>query len=88
MSIEIVEALILAKQMKAVLIGKKLESYHLQNYERMQKIGFLNKNTRDFDQLLNGKIIAVLARGNTIRVELDNNMIRFVRQKLIIEIKK
>ena len=88
MSIEIVEALILAKQMKEVLIGKKLESYHLQNVERMQKIGFLNKNTRDFDQLLNRKIIAVLARGNTIRVELDNNMIRFVRQKLIIEIKK
>ena len=74
MSIEIVEALILAKQMKEVLIGKKLESYHLQNVERMQKIGFLNKNTRDFDQLLNRKIIAVLARGNTIRVELDNNM--------------
>ena len=88
MSIEIVEALILAKQMKEVLIGKKLESHHLQNVERMQKIGFLNKNTRDFDQLLNGKIIAVLGRGNTIRVELDNNMIRFVRQKLIIEIKK
>jgi formamidopyrimidine-DNA glycosylase len=74
MSIEIVEALILAKQMKEVLIGKKLESYHLQNYERMQKIGFLNKNTRDFDQLLNGRITAVLARGNTIHIELDNTM--------------
>ncbi len=74
MSIEIVEASILAKQMKEVLIGKKLESYHLQNYDRMQKVGFLNKNIKDFDQLLHGKITAVIARGNTIRVELDNNM--------------
>ncbi len=74
MSIEIVEANILAKQMKEVLIGKKIDSYHLQNYERMQKVGFLNKNIIDFNQLLNGKITAVIARGNTIRVEFDNNM--------------
>jgi formamidopyrimidine-DNA glycosylase len=74
MSIELPEAFILAKQMEEVLIGKKLESYHLQNYERMQKIGFLNKNIQDFDQLLNGQITSVIARGNVIRVELDNNM--------------
>lgn len=74
MSIELPEALILTNQMKEVLPGKQLESYHLQNYERMQKIGFLNKNIKDFDQLLNGKITSVVARGNVIRVELENNM--------------
>ncbi len=73
MSIELPEAKILASQMKEVLIGKKFESYHIQNYERMQKVGFLNKNVKDFDQLLNGKITSVNARGNVIRVELDNN---------------
>jgi formamidopyrimidine-DNA glycosylase len=40
----------------------------------MQKVGFLNKNIKDFDHLLNGKILSVTARGNVIRVELDNNM--------------
>ncbi|MFX0173923.1 MAG: DNA-formamidopyrimidine glycosylase family protein [Candidatus Hodarchaeota archaeon] len=74
MSIELPEALILAKQMNEVLIGKKLDSYHLQNYERMQKVGFLNKNIQDFDQLLNGQVTSVIARGNVIRVKLDNNM--------------
>ncbi|MHA2247227.1 MAG: DNA-formamidopyrimidine glycosylase family protein [Candidatus Hodarchaeales archaeon] len=74
MSIELPEALILAKQMKEVLIGKQVESYHLQKYERMKKVGFLNKNVKDFDQLLNGKITSVIARGNVIRVEFDNNM--------------
>lgn len=74
MSIELPEALILAEQMKKVLLGKKLESYHLQNYERMQKVGFLNKNILDFDQLLNGKIIDIRSRGNVILVDLDNNM--------------
>ncbi len=74
MSIELPEALILAKQMYKVLIGKKIASYHLQNYERMQKVGFLNKNIIDFDRLLNGSITDVIARGNTIRIELDNGM--------------
>jgi len=74
LSIELPEALILAKQMDKVLIGKKIESYHLQNYERMQKVGFLNKNILDFDQLLNGNIIDIKSRGNVILVDLDNNM--------------
>ena len=74
MSIELPEALILAKQMQEELIGKEINFYHLQNFERMQKIGFLNSNIIDFDRLLNGKIFDVRARGNTIRVELDNDM--------------
>ncbi|MFX0052443.1 MAG: DNA-formamidopyrimidine glycosylase family protein [Candidatus Hermodarchaeota archaeon] len=74
MSIELPEALILARQMKKVLVGKHIDSYHLQNYDRMQKVGFLNKNIQDFDQLLNGQITSVRARGNVIRVGLDNSM--------------
>ncbi len=74
MSIELPEAIILAKQMHEVLVGKEIESYHLQNFERMQKVGFLNTNIADFDRLINGKISDVRARGNTIRLELDNNV--------------
>ncbi len=74
MSIELPEALILARQMKEVLIGKKIGSYHLQNYKQMQKVGFLNKDINDFDLLLNGIITSIIARGNVIRVECDNNM--------------
>jgi len=74
MSIELPEALILSKQMEELLIGKEINRYHLQNYERMQKIGFLNTNIIDFDRLLNKKIIDVRARGNTIRMELDESM--------------
>jgi formamidopyrimidine-DNA glycosylase len=74
MSIEGPEALILVNQMKEVLIGKKLDSYHMHNYERMQKIGFFNKDIKDFEQLLNGNIVSVKARGNVILVELNNNM--------------
>ncbi|MHA2108264.1 MAG: DNA-formamidopyrimidine glycosylase family protein [Candidatus Hodarchaeales archaeon] len=74
MSIELPEALILTRQMQEILIGKEIASYHLQNFERMQKIGFLNKNIVDFDRLLNKKIIDVQARGNTIRLELENDM--------------
>lgn len=74
MSIELPEALIVGNQMKECLIGKQIESFHLQNYERMQKIGFLNRDVNAFNHLLEGKIITVYARGNTIRIALDNDM--------------
>ena len=73
MSIELPEALILARQMNNELIGKKIEDYELRDYERLQKIGFLNKNIKDFDLLLESKISSVIARGNLIRMILDND---------------
>ncbi len=72
MSIELPEAKILAVQMSKELLGKRIKTYHLKDYERLQRIGFLNKDIKSFDQLVNGKIESVVSRGNAIRVKLNN----------------
>lgn len=72
MSIELPEAYILAEQMNKEIIGKQIESYDLQDYERLQKIGFLNKNIKDFDLLLDCKIKSIISRGNLIWMALDD----------------
>jgi len=74
MSIELPEAKILAEQMNKELLGKRIKSCHLQDYERLQRIGMLDKDTKSFDQLVNGKIESVISRGNVIRVKLNNGM--------------
>ena len=74
MSIELPEAKILAEQMNKELWGKRVKSCHLQDYERLQRIGMLDKDTKSFDQLVNGKIEYVISRGNAIRVKLNNGV--------------
>ncbi|MFX1547515.1 MAG: DNA-formamidopyrimidine glycosylase family protein [Promethearchaeota archaeon] len=74
MSIELPEALILTKQMTKELVGKQIHSWYLQDFERLIKVGFLNKNIKDFDQLVKGKVQSVVSRGNSIVVKLDNKM--------------
>ena len=74
MSIELPEAQILAEQINKELRGKRIKSYRLQDYERLQRIGMLDKDTKSFDQLVDGKIEFVTSRGNVIRVKLDNGM--------------
>jgi formamidopyrimidine-DNA glycosylase len=74
MSIELPEAQVLAKQMNTELQGKRITSCHLQNYQKLQKIGFVNKNITAFDRLSNGKVESVSSRGNVIRLKLDNGM--------------
>jgi formamidopyrimidine-DNA glycosylase len=74
MSIELPEAYILAEQMNKELIGKQIDSYDLQNYERLQKIGFLNRNIKEFDLLVDRKIKSIISRGNLIRVVLDKEV--------------
>jgi len=74
MSIELPEARILAEQMNETLLGKRIRSYRLQHVENLQRIGFMNKDAKSFDQLVNGKIEAVVSRGNVIRVKLDRGM--------------
>jgi len=74
MSIELPEAKILAEQINKELRDKRIKSYHLQDYERLQKIGMLDKDTKSFYQLVNGKIESVISRGNVIRVKLNNGM--------------
>ena len=74
MSIELPEAKILAEQMNKELRGKRVDSCLLQNYERLQKIGMVNKDLASFNQLVDGKIESVISRGNVIHVKLDNGM--------------
>jgi formamidopyrimidine-DNA glycosylase len=74
MSIELPEAKILAEQMKKELRGKCIKSYGLQDCERLQKIGMVNKDTKSFDKLIGGKIESAMSRGNVILVKLSNGM--------------
>jgi len=74
MSFELPEALILAKQMNKELRGKQVKSYHLQDYERLQRLGFINKDTRRFEGIINGKVESVTSRGSVTRVKFDNGM--------------
>lgn len=74
MSIELPEAKILAEQMNRELRGKRIKSYDLRDCERLQKIGFINKDPKSFDQLVNREVKSVTSRGNAIRVELDKGM--------------
>jgi len=74
MSIELPEAKILAEQMNKELLGKRIKSCHLQDYERLQRIGMLDKDTKSFNQLVNGKIESVISRGNVVHVKLNNGM--------------
>ncbi len=74
MSIELPEAQILAMQMNKELTGKRVKTYSLQDCERLQRIGFVNKDIRAFDQLVNRKVETVISRGNAIRVKLDNEV--------------
>jgi formamidopyrimidine-DNA glycosylase len=74
LSFELPEAKILAAQMNKELKGKRIKSYSLKNCEKLQKIGFINKDTHSFDQLVNRVVESVTARGNTILVKLDQKM--------------
>jgi formamidopyrimidine-DNA glycosylase len=71
MSIELPEAKILAEQMNKELVGKRVESYSLKDYDRLQRIGFINKDLKAFDQLVNQEIISVVSRGNAVHVKLS-----------------
>jgi formamidopyrimidine-DNA glycosylase len=74
MSIELPEAKILAEQMNKELKGKRIKSYCLRDCEKLQKIGFINKDTKSFDQLVNREVKSVDSRGNSILVKLDQGM--------------
>ena len=74
MSVEVPEAHILAEQMNKELRGKKVSGVLLQDYQRLQRVGFVNKDVKAFDRLVNKKIESITSRGNTILVKLDLGM--------------
>jgi hypothetical protein len=71
MSFEYPEAKILAAQLDETLKGKTIESYDLTDYEKLQRIGFLNRNLDDFRQLVGRRVLGTASSGNTIRVRLE-----------------
>jgi formamidopyrimidine-DNA glycosylase len=74
MSIELPEAHILGKQMQKQLVGKEIIECNMQEYERAQKIGFINKEIKDFQKLVGGSISGVTTKGTMILIHLDNDM--------------
>jgi formamidopyrimidine-DNA glycosylase len=71
MSIELPEAQILAEQMNKELLQKQIKSFHLQDYQKLQRIGFVNKDIKAFESLVNRKVESIISRGNVIRAKLD-----------------
>lgn len=74
MSIEYPEARILARQLDETLRGRRIESYDLKDYEKLIRIGFINRNLDDFKQLVGRRVEGAGSSGNTIRVKLDGGV--------------
>ncbi|OGD58091.1 hypothetical protein A3K78_00540 [Candidatus Bathyarchaeota archaeon RBG_13_52_12] len=74
MSFEYPEARLLAGQLDATIKGKKIESYDLKDYEKIHRIGFINRDLDDFKRLVGRTVMGAGSSGNTIRVRLDNGM--------------
>ena len=74
MSIELPEAKIFAEQINIELQGKQVKSCLLQDCERLQRIGMMDKDLTTFDRLVDAKILSAVSRGNVIRAKFDNGM--------------
>jgi len=51
-----------------------VKSVTLSDYEKLQRIGFVNKNMDEFQWLVDRTVEEVVSRGNTVRVDLDEAM--------------
>jgi formamidopyrimidine-DNA glycosylase len=68
MSIEMPEATILAGQMQGELPGKTVAGFGLRSADKLQQMGFFNKDSADFERLVGQTVEAVVSRGNTMLV--------------------
>ena len=74
MSVELPESLLLTEQMTQTLLEKKIKSYDVQDSEKLQNIGFMNKDLKDYDRIVGCKVKEIIHRGNTIRIQLNKKM--------------
>ena len=74
MSVELPESLILTEQMAKTLVERKIKSYDVQDSEKLQNIGFMNKDLKDYERLVGCKVKDIIQRGNTIRIQLNKKM--------------
>lgn len=73
MSVEGPESHILATQMTGELACSTIATAEVHDVSGLQRSGFVNADLADFDRLVGGHIDTVIARGNTIHVDLDND---------------
>jgi len=71
------EARILARQMRAAIVGKTVAGFELRGCESLQRLGFVNRDPEAFGRLAGETVQAVVSRGNTMLVKLtgDQNLI-------------
>jgi len=74
MSVELPETQILAEQMNDAVLEKKIKSYDIQDSEKLQKIGFMNKDLKDYERLVGCKVKSIIHRGNVIRIQMNKQM--------------
>ena len=74
MSVELPESLLLTEQMTQTLLEKKIKSYDVQDSEKLQKIGFMNKKLKDYERLVGCKVKEITHRGNVIRIQMNKKM--------------
>jgi len=73
MSVELPEAKILAEQMNQVLKGKKVGSHEVQDSEKLQRIGFMNRDLADYDILDGQTMLGAESGGNTVHLRLSGD---------------
>ena len=74
MSVELPEAQILAEQMSDAILEKKIKSYDIKDSQKLQKIGFMNKDLKDYERLIGCKVKSIVSRGNVIRIQMNKKM--------------
>ena len=74
MSFEYPEARLLAAQLDETIKGKTIESYDLRDFEKIHRIGFINRDLDEFKRLIGRKVKQASSSGNTLRVRLDGEM--------------
>ena len=73
MSVELPEARILAAQMNELLVGKKVASHEIMDSEKLQRIGFMNRDLADYEMLDGQTILGAESGGNTVHLRLSGD---------------
>ena len=74
MSVELPETQIPAEQMSSTILEKKIKSCDLQDYDKLQRVGFMNKDLNDYDRQIGCKVKSIARRGNVIRIQMNKKM--------------
>ena len=64
------EATILAGQMQAELPSKTVAGFDLRGADKLQQMGFFNKDSADFERLVDRTVQSVASRGNVMVMSL------------------